>query len=241
MAVHARAYRGALVWAGGDTEPFPDGVVVVDAGGRIAACGPAAEVAVPAGVAAVRAAWVGPAFVDAHVHLAFGTPAALLAGGVALARDLGAPLADALRWQAGTAPRVAVAGPLVTAPGGYPTRSWGSAGFGAEVADPAGAARQVRDLAGAGVDVIKMAFEPGSDGGWPVPDPETAAVAVRTAHAHGLAVTAHALRAAFHARPAERDHKRNYTQTARAIHMACARLQWNPTCTCSLHNLEPPW
>ncbi|MFL6076268.1 MAG: amidohydrolase family protein [Mycobacteriales bacterium] len=192
-------YLGSVVWAGGDAAPFPDGVVVVDVDGRVAACGPAARVAVPYGLETHRAAWVGPAFVDAHVHLAFADPAAVAAGGVLLARDLGAPLADALRWQRGAAPRVAVAGPLLTAPGGYPTRSWGSGGFGAEVAGPDEARRAVRELAAAGVDVIKVAFEPG-DGGWPVPDPPTAAAVVRTAHESGLPVTAHALRAPMVAR-----------------------------------------
>jgi imidazolonepropionase-like amidohydrolase len=193
------AYFGAVVWAGGDAAPFPDGVAVVDVDGRIAACGPAARVTVPDGVDIHRAAWVGPAFVDAHVHLAFASPAAVLAGGVLLARDLGAPLADALRWQGGTAPQVAVAGPVVTAPGGYPTRSWGSGGFGAEVADPDEARHRVRELVAAGVDVIKLAFEPGNQG-WPVPDPATATAVVRVAHEHGLPVTAHALRAPMVAR-----------------------------------------
>ena len=94
----------------------------------------------------------------------------VLAGGVVAVRDLGAPPADAARWRRLDAPRVAVAGPLLTAPGGYPSRSWGSAGFAAFVDDPEQATRLVEGLVGQ-VDLIKLALEPR---GGPVPEPEVA-------------------------------------------------------------------
>ena len=160
-----RAYRGR------------NAVVVVDDDGLVTdAPVDAAEV--------VDAAYVGPGIVDAHVHLAFGTVEQMWQRGVVAMRDLGAPpaLAASVRSEG-----VAVAGPLLTAPGGYPSRSWGADGFAAFVADAEEARRVVRDL---DVDLVKVALEPH---GGPVPDAETVAAIVDAAHARGLAVTAHAL------------------------------------------------
>jgi len=193
------------VWAGGDAPVLPDGVVVVDSAGAVARLGQATEVEVPPDLPVYGGTrhWVGPGLVDAHVHLAFGDPQLALAGGVVAVRDLGAPLVDAVRWRAASEsvghPVVAVAGPLLTAPGGYPSRSWGAAGFARFVADPAAARAAVAELArgsaAGSVDVVKVALEPA--GGQPVPSADTAAAVVRAAHEHGLAVTAHALSAAM--------------------------------------------
>lgn len=133
----------------------------------------------------VDAAWVGPALHDAHVHLAFGTVEEMRRGGVATMRDLGAPpaLAREVRGDG-----VTVAGPLLTAPGGYPSNSWGAAGFARFVADPEDARRAVREL---DADVVKVALEPA--GGQPVMDGETVRAIVDAAHDRGLSVTAHAL------------------------------------------------
>jgi imidazolonepropionase-like amidohydrolase len=162
-------------------------------GGRVAAVRPRSGTA--GDLPVLAGAVVGPALVDAHVHLGLGGPDALrrtLAGGVVAVRDLGAPLAAALAWRASAAPAVAVAGPLLTAPGGYPTRSWGAGGYGRGLSDPAAARAAVRELAAAGVDVVKLALEPAAG---PVPDPATARAVVDEAHRAGLAVTCHALRA----------------------------------------------
>lgn len=184
------------VWPGGAAEPYDDGIVLVDPSGRIAAVGPAAQVSVPAGLQRMGGPghWVGPGVVDAHVHLAFGGPDEALRGGVVGVRDLGAPLERALGWRTGPgtgAPYVAVAGPLLTAPGGYPANGWGADGFASFVGSPAEAAAAVRRLAAAGVDVVKLALEPA--GGQPVPSLEVATAVVRAAHGTGLAVVAHAL------------------------------------------------
>jgi imidazolonepropionase-like amidohydrolase len=90
---------------------------------------------------------------------------------------------------------VAVAGPLVTAPGGYPSRSWGAAGFTAEVRDAAQARATVAGLAESEVDLIKLALEPAQ--GQPVPDLDTARALVEAAHSFALPVTCHALTAAM--------------------------------------------
>jgi imidazolonepropionase-like amidohydrolase len=193
------ALRGA-VWTGGAADAF-DGVVVVDPGGRIAALGPAGAVRLPAGLRVLGGAdcWIGPGVVDAHVHLAFGTAEEALRGGVVGLRDLGAPRTDALLWRTGHRrppagrPHIGVAGPILTAPGGYPSRSWGENGFAAFVANPAAARQAVRHLAGDGVDLVKIALEPGADDRWPVPPPAVVRAVVEAAHDAGLRVTAHAL------------------------------------------------
>ena len=177
----AYALRGT-VWPGGAAAVIPDGAVVV-AGGRVIALGPAAELALPERV--VDGGWIGPALVDAHVHLAFGSLAELRASGVVAVRDLGAPPERARAWRS---PAVAVAGPLLTAPGGYPSRSWGADGFARFVASPEDARAAVAELA---ADVVKVALEPA--GGRPVPPVDVVRAITDAAHARGLAVTAHAL------------------------------------------------
>jgi len=77
---------------------------------------------------------------------------------------------------------------MLTAPGGYPTRSWGQGGYGLEVAD-AGAAAAVDDLADAGASLLKLAL----DEFGPQLEPETVLAAVARAHRRGLPVAAHAL------------------------------------------------
>ncbi len=188
------------VWPGGAEQPY-DGVVLVDADGRVAALGPTPAVPVPDGVRRLGGpgCWVGPGLIDAHVHLAFGAAEGALRGGVVGLRDLGAPRRDALRWRTGHRPPppgrpyIGVAGPVLTAPGGYPSRSWGAAGFAAFVGTPAAARLVVRGLAGDGVDLVKIALEPGRDGRWPMPPPGVVRAVVEAAHGAGLRVTTHAL------------------------------------------------
>jgi imidazolonepropionase-like amidohydrolase len=181
---------GTSYGAGGTS--YDDGRVLVDADGIVRAAGPAAEVD-PGGVEEVAVGWVGPGLVDAHVHLGFADPDDLLRHGVVAARDLGAPPADAARYRKLAAPRVEVAGPLLTAPGGYPSRSWGSGGYAAFVDDPEQAERLVAGLC-TQVDVVKLALEPS---GGPAPTPEVAAAVVRVAHGAGREVTCHALSVAM--------------------------------------------
>jgi imidazolonepropionase-like amidohydrolase len=190
------ALRGT-VWPGGAATTY-DGWVIVAADGTVAAMGPAGCVTVPADLRIVGGPgrWIGPGVVDAHVHLAFGDPGTLLAAGVIAVRDLGAPLqqARACRTRARPPvgwPAVSVAGPLLTAPHGYPSQSWGAGGFAVGVPSPAAAAGAVREIVACGVDLVKIALEPA--GGAPVPDRATVRALVRAAHEAGLPVTAHAL------------------------------------------------
>ena len=174
------------------TTSYGDGRVLVDADGIVVAVGPAGDVD-PGGVEEIDVAWIGPGIVDAHVHLGFGEPDHLLRHGVVAVRDLGAPPAEAARYRRLAAPHTEVAGPLLTAPGGYPSRSWGAGGYAAFIDDPEQAQRLVTGLC-TQVDVIKLALEPSSG---PVPSAEVATTVVQVAHNNGREVTCHALTVAM--------------------------------------------
>ena len=75
--------------------------------------------------------YIVPTFIDSHVHLAIGYSAKQLTqGGIAAAVDLSAPLH---RLATNYAPlSIKLSGPMVTALRGYPTQSWGAAGYGLE-------------------------------------------------------------------------------------------------------------
>jgi imidazolonepropionase-like amidohydrolase len=188
------------VWTGGKAEMF-EGVVVVDGRGTVVYLGPQAEARLPDDLRRIGGpgCWIGPGVVDAHVHLSFGSVDDCLRRGLVGVRDLGAAPDQAREWRTGHRapapgrPFVAVSGPMLTAPRGYPTRSWGSDALAAFVTSPAQARQTIQRIAAAGVDVIKLALEPG-DFAWPVPTPRVVRAVVEAAHDAGLAVVAHALR-----------------------------------------------
>ena len=181
-----------MFWiAGGQlADPAPRKGALRVEGGRIAA-----EAAAPARRAKTVDAsglFVVPAFIDAHVHLSVaGDPALVsreqLRRGVAAVLDLGAP-ERLLPIDHGPL-RILFSGPLLTAPGGYPTRSWGRNGEGLELATAEQARAAVQRLARAGAKFAKLAF----DARFPVIAPEVARAAADEAHRLGLRVAAHAL------------------------------------------------
>ena len=167
-----------------------------------------------------RDALVLPGLVNAHVHIARGggfeprepplplqvarTFAGTLAAGTTTVGDLGcpAPLARALRAHVhatpSAGPDVVAAGPVLTAPNGYPL-DWMPrwvARLGAAVAcgDERDAARAVEHIASSGMDVVKLAVMHQSYAEAPLRavDVPTASAIVREAHRHGLRVLAHA-------------------------------------------------
>ncbi|MCY1012538.1 hypothetical protein OV079_44815 [Nannocystis pusilla] len=154
--------------------------------GRIAAIG-----AVAAGPPELPRAgrWIVPAAIDSHVHLSY-LPGGrrMLDGGVAAAVDLAAPLTALREREAPPELVVLPSGPMITARAGYPTRDWGSDGYGLEVDGPAAATEAVETLAAAGARLIKV---PVTDG--PTLPPATLKAIVTAAHARGLKVAAHAL------------------------------------------------
>jgi imidazolonepropionase-like amidohydrolase len=199
----------------GNGGPVLRNSVVLVEGERIAAVGRVGELAVPAGaeVISTEGMTVLPGLWDMHVHLMLVghadydhwdrtypaqfrdviMPAAarqLVEAGVTSARDLGAPLEDILHVRDAIergelpGPTLYVSGPFIQHRP-YP----GTEAFRIGVNGPADGRAQVRRLAEAGVDVIKLI-----DQDRMTPDEVRAVVA--EAHARGLTVVAHAHRPA---------------------------------------------
>ena len=136
-----------------------------------------------------------PGVADRHVHVGLSDPVAILQGGVTAVRDLGwpaeriFPIADASELPTFTGPLVRAVGPMLTAPGGYPTRApWAPPGTGRELTSTREAAAAVAELAGRGAVAIKVALN--ADAGPVLDDPVLAAI-VAASSSHGLPVTAH--------------------------------------------------
>ncbi len=135
-------------------------------------------------------AYVVPGLVDSHVHLAYWPVAdRLLDAGIVATVDLAAPEPD---------PHGVSSGPMLTAPGGYPTTSWGRDGYGREVRTPAEARAAVDALNKAGARVLKVPLDHG-----PTLDDPTLAAAVERAHHHGMKAVAHAMEDASARRAAD--------------------------------------
>ncbi|WP_210418380.1 amidohydrolase family protein [Agromyces intestinalis] len=146
-----------------------------------------------------------PPLVDHHVHLMLVGPsdgdgvdalARLVDGGLSGVVDLGAPLATVAPLRGRGMPRVDVAGPFLTAPGGYPIgRPWAPPGVAREVAVverraalPSPVETAVSELRAFGASVVKVALNATAG---PVFDRATLDAIVLSAHAHGLPVVAH--------------------------------------------------
>ena len=159
--------------SGGDATDVPDGAEVVDARGLL----------------------LVPGFVDAHVHIAFADPAEVLRRGVTTVRDLGWPeeeifaLARSSRVPDFDGPLILAVGPIVTAPGGYPTRAaWAPPGTGRAVTTRTEAEETVGHLETAGAVAVKVALNPPVG---PVLPRDTLQALVEAAHRRGLLVTGH--------------------------------------------------
>jgi len=181
-----------MLWiAGGqlaDPTPRP-GALCVD-GETIAAKAQAA----PPGASAIdaRGLILVPALIDAHVHLCVAGDPAIVSReqarrGLAAVLDLGAP--ERMLPLEHPPLSIRFSGPLLTAPGGYPTRSWGTNGEGLELTTAGEARAAVRRLGQKGASVVKLAFDPR----FPLLEPQVASAAADEAHRLGLLVAAHAL------------------------------------------------
>ena len=140
--------------------------------------------------------FVMPAVADRHVHIELSEPASVLARGVTAVRDLGwpveriFPLADASEMPSFDGPLIRATGPMLTAPGGYPTRDgWAPPGTGRELTSAADAVAAVEELARLGAASIKVSLN--ADSG-PTPSDAELAGICDAAHAADLPVTAHA-------------------------------------------------
>jgi imidazolonepropionase-like amidohydrolase len=189
LVVHA-----PLAWLGPGSL-VRDAAVVVERG-LVAFAGPAPQ-APPVGAGRVVDVdgFLMPAVADRHVHIGLADPAAVLLRGVTAVRDCGwppdivFPLADASELPTYNGPLIRAAGPMITAPGGYPTRDrWALPGTGLEVHDAGEAERAVQMLAGRGAVAIKVALN--ANAGPTITDAELAAVCSAAAE-HRLPVLAH--------------------------------------------------
>ncbi len=136
-----------------------------------------------------------PGFIDAHVHIGFASPEQVLANGVTTVRDLAwppdriFPLVEASRDDAYNGPTIHAAGPMITAPGGYPLRAgWAPPGTGVAVTTPTEAKAAVDATAERGASVIKVALNPPVG---PTLNRDLLEEVVNAAHARGLKVTGH--------------------------------------------------
>lgn len=154
-----------------------------------------------------------PSLTDHHTHLGLSDQTALFRGGITHAVDLGWIPAVAAGWldDRRDRPAVAVAGALLTAPGGYPVESgWAPPGAAREVGGPREAGEAVRQQIMIGASRIKVALN--SDAGETVDDATLGAI-VEESHAAGLPVVAHA---------------QGPGQTARAVHAGVDQLAHTP-------------
>src|SRR6185369_7220317 len=105
----------------------------------------------------------------------------MVAGGVVAAVDMAAP--ESFLGDDHAPIRLLAAGPMITAPGGYPLDSWGANGFGLACADAASCTAAVDHLKELGAALIKVPLvDP------PELDDGAAQAIVDQAHLHGLKV-----------------------------------------------------
>jgi imidazolonepropionase-like amidohydrolase len=192
--------NGTLI-DGTGAEPVPNAVVLI-AGERILAVGPAEAVKVPAGVRKIDAggAVILPGFINAHVHLAFDKTnlQAWALGGVTTVRDESVPADQiaqlkTLRVSFGRDPqyaRLISAGTMLAVPGGYGNLF---------VTSPEEARQAVWKEADEGVDAVKVALEDGYAGasGLPKLAPDELRAIVDAAHERGLPVSGHITQGAY--------------------------------------------
>jgi hypothetical protein len=132
-----------------------------------------------------------PGIIDRHVHLGLVDAAALADTAVVEVHDLGWVPRIARGWKIDppTGGMVRIAGPFLTAPGGYPAdRAWAPSGSVRELAGPADGVRAVDEAAAHGHDLIKLVLHSGG----PLLDDATLVAVVRAAHRSHLPVGVHA-------------------------------------------------
>ena len=132
-----------------------------------------------------------PGIVDRHVHLGLVDAAALADTAVVEVHDLGWVPRIARGWKIDppTGGLVRIAGPFLTALGGYPVgRAWAPSGSVRELAGPADGVRAVDEAAAHRHDLIKLVLHSGG----PLLDDATLVAVVRAAHRRHLPVGVHA-------------------------------------------------
>lgn len=195
---------GATLLDASGGPPLPNAAVAI-AGGKIIAVGHAGELIVAPGTAThdLRGTTLLPGFIDAHAHSYTLTPEQTqtwIRAGVTTVRDLAGPLDLMTQRQRDFAadpalPRLLVAGPMLTVPGGHPIPIDGLNDRVVAVRGPQDATAQVNRLLDAGVSLIKIAVSGRIDTNWPELSNEEIRAITDAAHARGARVTAHVDRA----------------------------------------------
>lgn len=132
-----------------------------------------------------------PGIVDRHVHLGLVDAGALANTAVVEVHDMGWVPEVARCWKINspTGGLVKIAGPFLTAVGGYPSdRAWAPVGSVRELTGPAEGVRAVEEAAAHGHDLIKVVLHSGAQ----LLDDATLHAVVRAAHQHRLPVGVHA-------------------------------------------------
>jgi imidazolonepropionase-like amidohydrolase len=191
-------WNGTVIDATGK-RPVRDGIVVV-LGPRITAVGKAADFVVPQDARIIDAdgGTIMPGIINSHTH-STGDPVVrreFLVDGVTTVCNVGVSLDGLSAFEQASVPegpsaRGFWAGPIITAPGGYPGPAYGTQ-FSYEVATPEEARTAVADLVNRGASMIKIALAPGDpQDPWPVLDLERVRATVEEAHGYGVLVRAH--------------------------------------------------
>jgi imidazolonepropionase-like amidohydrolase len=230
--------RGGTLFAATDTTPIENPGIVLR-GGRIGCIGEdcaSSDAAIEIDASGLA---ILPGMIDLHAHLlgrrddpgllrtiwdaARMRPdvrRAMLEAGVTALRDVGAPrdaiieIRNALAARELAGPRLFVAGPIFTAPGGHPAyggRDPNPSGVGGQMAfqsdDPERVRSEIRRLAAQGVDGVKAVFQgaagPSGEPLLPTLSLETLRAITAEARAQGLWVAVHAGPADESARSAE--------------------------------------
>ena len=188
--------RARCAWLGPDLAPVSPATILISEG-TIVATGAEAEEAPVDRTERLDLPDVTlvPGFIDTHVHIGFARPRDVLEGGVTTVRDLAwppekiHPLARRSKDADFEGPEIFAAGPMLTAPGGYPTRAaWAPPGTGLEIRNPQEARAAVDLVAAEGAIVVKVALNPPVG---PTLDLETLRAVVERAHDRELEVTGH--------------------------------------------------
>lgn len=138
-----------------------------------------------------------PGVVNAHVHLtdkerdAASRRDVFLRAGVTTLGDVGSPrsaMADLLDHEHSA--RVVCCGPMLCAPGGYPQPLHGER-WGFAVSSPREGRQAVARLQNAGAGMVKISFDRGPLGKWPLLDADTVAAIIVGARARSMPVRCH--------------------------------------------------
>jgi imidazolonepropionase-like amidohydrolase len=195
----ALVIRDGTVIDGTGNEPIADGLVVAQ-GDRIIAVGEAADFTIPrnARILGADGGTIMPGIINSHTHSTTDPMVRrqFLVDGVTTVCNVGTSLDGLSGFEEASVPegssaRGFWAGPLITAPGGYPGPVYGFQ-FNYEVGTPAEARSAVADLVSRGASMIKITLAPGDpQDPWPILDLERVQAIVEEAHSLGVLVRAH--------------------------------------------------